>query len=223
MRRSRWILLVVILTIVAVFIAKETVKHGERASPTESQGEAQNPTAQLAPGGSALGSGESKGTPASTPSLEGNPGSIGGASPDAEEAAGQPASGNQSAAESANPRSAPSGTTSGKKPEGHLPGSKLAACLKSGRPTMADFGKGWCVPCKMMVPVLKQAAQDYWGKTNIVFVELDEYADLGRGYRIATMPTQIFFNAKGEEVSRHMGYMGTEDIERKLATLGVKK
>jgi len=88
---------------------------------------------------------------------------------------------------------------------------------------MADFGKGWCIPCKQMVPVLKQAAQDYWGKANIVFVELDEYADLGRQYRIAAMPTQIFFDGKGEEVSRHMGYMGTEDIERELAALGITK
>jgi thioredoxin 1 len=109
------------------------------------------------------------------------------------------------------------------KPEGPLPGSKLAECLKSGRPTMADFGKGWCQPCKMMVPVLKQAAQDYWGKANIVFVELDEYAELGGNYRIAAMPTQVFFDAKGKEVSRHMGYMGTEDIERELAALGVKR
>jgi thioredoxin 1 len=111
----------------------------------------------------------------------------------------------------------------GEKPEGPLPGSKLEECLKSGRPTMADFGRGWCVPCKMMVPVLKRAAQDYWGKANIVFVELDEYAALGRKHRIVAMPTQIFFSAKGKEVSRHMGYMGTEDIERELAALGVKK
>ena len=223
MRRSRWVLLVVILAIVAVFIAKETVKHGERASPTESQVEAQNPTAQVAPGAPALEQDESRGTSTSAPSGEAGSGSVGGGSSGAEETAGQPTSGKQGTAPSVNPQSAQSKAASDKKPEGPLPGSRLADCLKSGRPTMADFGKGWCVPCKMMVPVLKQAAQDYWGKANIVFVELDEYADLGRGYRIATMPTQIFFNAKGEEVSRHMGYMGTEDIEHELAALEVKK
>jgi len=223
MKGSRWILLVVIMAIVAVFIAKETLKRGERASPTESRGVAQNPTAQVAPGAPALEQDESTGTSTSAPSVEAGPGSVGGASSGAEETAAQPTSGKQGSAPSVNPRSAQGKAASDKKPEGPLPGSKLAECLKSGRPTMADFGKGWCVPCKMMVPVLKQAAQDYWGKANIVFVELDEYADLGRGYRIATMPTQIFFDAKGKEVKRHMGYMGTEDIERELATLGVKK
>jgi len=88
---------------------------------------------------------------------------------------------------------------------------------------MADFGKGWSQPCRMMLPVLKQAAQEYWGTANIVFVDMEEYGDLARQYRIAAMPTQIFFDAQGKEVTRHLGYMGTEDIERELAALGVKK
>jgi thioredoxin 1 len=215
--------LVVILAIVAVFIAKETVQRGQQAAPTQNQGVAQNPTAQVAPGGSPLGSGESKGTPASTPSLAGTPGSIGGASPGAKATAGQPTSEKQDTASSANPQSAQPKATPGKKPEGPLPGSKLADCLKSGRPTMADFGRGWCKPCKAMVPVLKQAAQDYWGKANIVFVELGEYMDLARKYRIAVMPEQIFFDAKGKEVSRHMGYIDNEGIDAQFAQMGLKK
>lgn len=110
-----------------------------------------------------------------------------------------------------------------KKPQGPLPGSELADSLKSGRPTLADFGKDWCVPCRMMVPVLKQAARDYRGKANVVFVNLEQYPDLGTRHRIAAMPTQILFDGKGKEIKRHMGYIGTEDIERELAALGVKK
>jgi thioredoxin 1 len=110
-----------------------------------------------------------------------------------------------------------------RKRPGPLPGSELAKCLKSGRPTMADFGRGWCIPCKMMVPVLKRAAQDYRGRANIVFVELDEYADLGRKHRIAAMPTQIFFNAKGKEVSRNMGYLDSKGIDLQFAKMAVKK
>jgi thioredoxin 1 len=107
--------------------------------------------------------------------------------------------------------------------ESALPGSRLDDCLRSGRPTLADFGKGWCVPCRMMEPVLKRAGQNYRGKANIVFVDMEEYGNLARQYRIAAMPTQIFFDAQGKEVTRHLGYMGTEDIERELAALGVKK
>jgi thioredoxin 1 len=209
--------LAVILAVVAVFIAKETVKQSKRAAPTQNQSVTPHPTAETAPG-EPEGEDDSTETAASAPTGKADSGSAGEAAPGAA-ASAAPSADRQAAPEN---QRAPK-PASGEKPESPLPGSALDECLKSGRPTMADFGKGWCQPCKMMVPVLKQAAQDYWGKANIVFVELDEYPDLGRRYRIAAMPTQIFFDAKSEEVSRHMGYLGTEDIERELATLGVKK
>ena len=104
-----------------------------------------------------------------------------------------------------------------------MAGSGLAAALSSGRPTMADFGKGWCQPCKAMVPVLEQAARDYAGKANIIYVDMEQYATVALAYGIQVMPTQIFFDAKGAEVDRHMGYMAPPDIEKALARVGVKK
>lgn len=112
--------------------------------------------------------------------------------------------------------------TLGKKPEGPLPGSQLYECLKSGRPTIADFGLGTCKVCKAMEPILKQAAQDYWGKANFLFVELDKYPALAREYEIAVMPTQIFFDASGKQVDSHMGYMDRTEIDRRLAALGAE-
>lgn len=106
---------------------------------------------------------------------------------------------------------------------GPLPGSALPGCLKNGRPTMADFGKEWCVPCKAMVPVLQAAAEDYAGKVNIVFVNLEDDSELGLVHKIATMPTQIFFDAKGKEVSRHIGYLDNAGISAELAKAGLDK
>jgi len=110
-----------------------------------------------------------------------------------------------------------------KKQDGPLSGSQLEKCLQSRKPTMADFGRGWCKPCKAMVPVLKQAAQDYRGKANIVFVEMGEYEKLAHQYRIAFMPTQIFFDAKGKEAARHIGYLDNKGINEQFAKMGVKK
>ena len=121
------------------------------------------------------------------------------------------------------PRGAAAAPASERKAAGPLPGSKLEAGLKNGRVTMADFGKGWCVPCKMMAPVLERAASDYSGKANIVFVDMEQYDDLARMYRISIMPTQIFFDATGHEVTRHVGYMGGDDIDSQMAKLGVRK
>jgi|GEM_PF-6800270 len=103
-----------------------------------------------------------------------------------------------------------------------LPGNKLPEVLQNGRPTMADFGKNWCKPCKAMEPILQQAAIDYQGKANIVFVDLEQYADLGSQYQIAALPTQILFDKTGKETARHMGFLPREEIDKGLATLGVK-
>lgn len=105
---------------------------------------------------------------------------------------------------------------------GPLPGTELGAALGSGRPTMADFGKGWCQPCKAMVPVLERAARDYKGKANVVFVDMEAYPAIAAAHRINVMPTQIFFDAAGKEVARHIGYMPNEDIKKELAKAGVK-
>ena len=128
----------------------------------------------------------------------------------------------QGAAAAPAPRGA-AAPASKRKGAGPLPGSKLEASLKNGRVTMADFGKGWCQPCKMMVPVLERAASDYLGKANIVFVDMEQYDDLARMFRITVMPTQIFFDAKGHEVTRHIGYMSGDDIDSQLAKLEVRK
>jgi len=85
---------------------------------------------------------------------------------------------------------------------------------------MADFGMGTCSPCKAMEPILKQATQDYWGRANILFVELDKYPELGREYGIRVMPTQIFFDASGSQVDYHMGFMDREEIDSRLAAAG---
>jgi len=103
-----------------------------------------------------------------------------------------------------------------------LNGAAVSDALKSGRPTIAEFGLGTCEVCKKMAPLLEKAAAEYAGKANIVSVDLDEYAALGRYYGIRAMPTQIYFNIRGEEVDRHIGFLPSEAIASKLAELGVK-
>ena len=108
-----------------------------------------------------------------------------------------------------------------KEPVEPLPGSKLKDALGSGQPTMADFGAGWCQACKMMDPVLKQAARKYQDKANIVYVDTDKFPQVARDYEIRAIPTQIFFDSSGKEVNRHMGYWPIEEVDKQFAALGV--
>ncbi|UCC69195.1 MAG: thioredoxin family protein [Armatimonadota bacterium] len=104
-----------------------------------------------------------------------------------------------------------------------LSGADLSACLTSGRPTMADFGAGWCQPCKQMEPVLEQAAAKYAGKANIVYIDTDEYGRTARQYQIRLIPTQIFFDSEGKEIFRNIGLFPIEKIDEQLAKLGVQQ
>ena len=104
-----------------------------------------------------------------------------------------------------------------------VPGSELGTCLRSGRPTLAEFGAGWCESCKEMEPVLREAAARWAGRANVVFVSTDQFPELSHHYHIALIPTQIFFDSTGAEASRHTGYLPIGEIDRALAALGTSR
>ena len=95
----------------------------------------------------------------------------------------------------------------------------LARALETGRPVLADFGKGTCIPCKMMQPILEELQDEYQGRAEILILDVREYPALTRRYSIRTIPTQIFFNASGQEVKRHVGFMDKEAMKEVLKEL----
>lgn len=98
----------------------------------------------------------------------------------------------------------------------------LNKALKSGKPVVADFGRGTCVPCKMMEPILKKLQKDYEGKASILILDVGEYASLSRKYGVRMIPTQIFFDANGKEVHRHQGFMPEDNLIAQLRKMGVE-
>jgi thioredoxin 1 len=91
----------------------------------------------------------------------------------------------------------------------------------NGMVTLLDIGAHSCVPCKMMAPILKELAVDYEGKAAIAFLDIWEYQDEGKKYKIRAIPTQIFFDSSGKEVLRHVGYLSKEQIISQFTKLGV--
>lgn len=98
----------------------------------------------------------------------------------------------------------------------------LDEALKKGKPVLADFGRGVCIPCKQMKPVLEELAAEYKEKTSILIIEIDEYPALTRRHHIRLIPTQIFFDAQGKEIYRHEGFLSKKAIKEKFKDMGVK-
>jgi thioredoxin 1 len=94
--------------------------------------------------------------------------------------------------------------------------------LSSGKPTVIDLGARTCIPCKKMAPILESLSGEYRGKASVLFIDVHEDEAAARKFRVQMIPTQIFFNAQGKEVKRHMGFFDKADILKELKAAGLK-
>ena len=98
----------------------------------------------------------------------------------------------------------------------------LPQALINGKPTLAEFGRGTCIPCKQMKPVLEDLAIEYQDRLNVPIVSVDEYRDLTNYYKIMAIPTQLIFDGSGKELYRHVGFWPKDQIIAQLEKLGIK-
>ena len=96
------------------------------------------------------------------------------------------------------------------------------APVKTDLPRLVDLGADKCIPCKMMAPILEGLRKEYAGRMNVEFIDVWENPDAGKAYGIEMIPTQIFYDASGKELFRHVGFFGKEDILGKWKELGVE-
>ena len=88
--------------------------------------------------------------------------------------------------------------------------------------TMVDLGAKKCIPCKMMAPILAKLEKAYEGKAAIVFIDVWENKEQAPRFKIRAIPTQIFFNEKGKEVFRHVGFFDEKSIVEQLNKMGIE-
>ena len=94
--------------------------------------------------------------------------------------------------------------------------------LASGKPTVIDLGARTCIPCKKMAPILESLSNEYRGKASVLFIDVHEDQAAARKFRVQMIPTQIFFDAKGKEVKRHMGFLDKPEMLKELKALGME-
>ena len=84
-----------------------------------------------------------------------------------------------------------------------LSDANFQAQVKNGV-TLVDFWAAWCMPCKMMAPVLNETA-DALGKTaQIGKLDVDSNRESSAKYGVRSIPTLILFK-NGKEVNRFVG------------------
>ena len=104
---------------------------------------------------------------------------------------------------------------------GSEPKINLQALLGKKVPILLEFGRGWCIPCKYMKPILDDMAVAYGGKALVMTVDMDANKDLVRDFRIRMMPTQVFLTPDGKEFFRNEGTLEREGIMQVFLKMGV--
>ena len=109
---------------------------------------------------------------------------------------------------------------SGKRWVQHL--SFLEEAASSGLPVLLQVGSHKCPPCKRMEPILDKLRTKYAGKFQVRSIDVWKDKTAGMKYGVRATPTQIFYDSKGREVFRHVGFCSKKDILATWKELGVK-
>lgn len=105
----------------------------------------------------------------------------------------------------------------------NIPGNSTqsSSSEQKGLPKMIDLGTTTCVPCKMMVPVMEELRKEYDGKLIVEFINTAENPGASQEYAISVIPTQIFYDKNGNELTRHTGFIPKEDVIKTFKEYGI--
>jgi thioredoxin 1 len=95
-----------------------------------------------------------------------------------------------------------------------------ATTQRAGIPRLVDVGADKCIPCKAMAPILVELRAEYAGRLQVDFVDVWKDPRAGDPYNIYAIPTQIFFDGSGRELTRHEGFISKQDILATWKRLG---
>lgn len=85
----------------------------------------------------------------------------------------------------------------------HLTADDFYSVIESGT-VLVDFWAGWCMPCKMLAPVIEEIANDAGDSVKIAKVDVDAVESVAMEFAVMSIPTVILFK-DGKEMKRLVG------------------
>ena len=82
--------------------------------------------------------------------------------------------------------------------------------LESSKPVLLDFWASWCMPCRMLAPILDEIDAET-DEFKICKINVVEEGDLAVQFRVMSIPTLVVMK-NGEEVNRSLGVIPKDDV-----------
>lgn len=83
--------------------------------------------------------------------------------------------------------------------------------LQAEKPVLVDFWASWCMPCKMMTPIVEEIAKEKEGKIKVYKINIDEEPDLATKYGVMSIPTFLVFK-DGKVVNSSVGVQDKQKL-----------
>lgn len=96
-----------------------------------------------------------------------------------------------------------------------LDSSSFDSFISSEMPVLVDFWADWCMPCRMMAPVMEELAKAYSGKALFGKVNVDENSQIAGRYGIMSIPHFLIFK-NGTRVEKIVGAVGRGPLENAI-------
>jgi thioredoxin 1 len=87
--------------------------------------------------------------------------------------------------------------------------------IQSDIPVVVDFWAVWCMPCKMIAPIVEEISKEYAGKVKVGKLDVDNNPATGQKYGIRSIPSVLIFK-NGEVAQMVIGAVPKAQIVAKL-------
>jgi thioredoxin len=87
--------------------------------------------------------------------------------------------------------------------------------FEGDKPCMIDFYADWCMPCKMVAPILEELQTEFDGKLNIYKIDTEVERELAGIFGIQSIPSLLFVPKDGQP-QMAMGALPKETFKKAI-------
>lgn len=87
--------------------------------------------------------------------------------------------------------------------------------LNSKTPVLVDFWAAWCMPCRIVSPIVEELAKEYEGKLKVGKLNVDENGNTAQSYGVMSIPTLLIFK-NGQVVKTMVGAQSKDNFKKEI-------